>query len=59
MTTQTTSGCARASPLRNNGLVNPPGGAPTQDFAGIPRSAGGRIDRGAYEFDELFINGFE
>lgn len=47
------------SPLRNSGVASPPGGAPTQDYAGIPRNAGGRIDRGAFEFDELLVDGFE
>jgi hypothetical protein len=47
-----------ASPLRNSG-VTPNGGALDRDSLGMPRVQGGRIDRGAFEFDELFNNGFE
>lgn len=46
------------SPLRNGG-VTPVGGALAIDFAGSPRTQGTRIDRGAYEFGEVFANGFE
>jgi hypothetical protein len=48
-----------ASPLRNSGMAEPPGGTPNVDLVGVPRSAGGRIDRGAYEFEELMSDGFE
>lgn len=46
------------SPLRNSG-VNPSGGIIAVDFDDLPRIAGSKIDRGAYEFGELFGNGFE
>ena len=46
------------SPLRNSG-VNPVGGIGVLDFAGENRVTGPQIDRGAYEFQELFANGFE
>lgn len=47
-----------ASPLRNSGAT-PTGGALAFDLQGLARVQGGRIDRGAHEFEELFINGFE
>lgn len=46
------------SPLRNGG-TNPTGGALSVDFDGFARSQGLRIDRGAFEFREVFANGFE
>lgn len=48
-----------ASPLRNSGNSAPAGGALSLDSLGMPRVQGGRIDRGAFEFDEFFANGFE
>lgn len=48
----------RTSPLRNTG-INPTGGALGIDFLGDPRLQGTRIDRGAFEFAEVFGNGFE
>ena len=47
-----------ASPLRNSG-VTPNGSALDRDSLGMQRVQGGRIDRGAFEFEELFNNGFE
>lgn len=47
------------SPLRNSGDANPPAGVPALDYAGLTRKAGVRIDRGAYEFEELMGDGFE
>lgn len=46
------------SPMRNSG-GSTPGGALEVDFAGFVREQGTRIDRGAYEFREVFANGFE
>ncbi len=47
------------SPLRNTGLNAPAGGLPTLDFFGNVRVQGAAVDRGAFEFAELFSNGFE
>ncbi len=46
------------SPLRNTG-VSPSGSIVEVDFDNLPRVAGSKIDRGAYEYDEAFANGFE
>ena len=46
------------SPLRDSG-VNPTGGALVLDFDSNTRVFGPRIDRGAFEFVNLFENGFE
>jgi hypothetical protein len=48
----------RNSPLRNAG-INPTGGALAIDFLGDARLQGPRIDRGAFEFAEVFGDGFE
>jgi hypothetical protein len=47
------------SPARNSGWNAAPGGLPTTDFSLNPRILGGQVDRGAYEFDGFFANGFE
>lgn len=47
------------SPLRNSGNNSPQGGLWNVDLEGSPRVQGGVADRGAYEFSELLINGFE
>lgn len=47
------------SPLRNSGQNAPAGGLPTLDFFGNLRVQGIAVDRGAFEFAELFGNGFE
>lgn len=47
------------SPLRNAGSNNAPIGLPVFDNVGEPRPQGGRYDIGAFEFPELFKNGFE
>lgn len=47
------------SPLRNSGSNAPQGGVWTVDVEGSPRIQGGTVDRGAYEYGEMFINGFE
>lgn len=47
------------SPLRNSGNNTPQGGLWNVDIDGTPRPQGGVADRGAFEFGELFINGFE
>ncbi len=46
------------SPARNSGS-GAAGGSLDSDLFGTPRVQGGRIDRGAHEYDELFGNGFE
>lgn len=46
------------SPARNSG-AGAAGGSLDYDLFGTPRVQGGRIDRGAHEYDELFGNGFE
>jgi hypothetical protein len=46
------------SPLRNSGAP-PPGGVLDIDFLGDTRSQGSDIDRGAFEFAEIFASGFE
>jgi len=47
------------SPVRNTGYNSPPGGLPSANYSGNARIQGGKVDRGAFEFDELFGNGFE
>ncbi|MFO1495588.1 MAG: choice-of-anchor Q domain-containing protein [Lysobacterales bacterium] len=47
------------SPLRNSGTNTPQGGIWTVDVEGSTRIQGGTVDRGAYEYGEMFINGFE
>lgn len=47
------------SPARNSGLNAAPGGLPATDYSLNPRILEGRVDRGAYEFDGFFANGFE
>lgn len=49
---------AADSPLRNRG-ANAAGGLAMTDVAGLPRWMGSSVDRGAYEFDEAFSDGFE
>jgi hypothetical protein len=46
------------SPMRDSG-ANPNGGALSFDFDGSARVQGARIDRGAFEFGEVFADGFE
>ena len=46
------------SPLRDSG-ANPVGGALALDFESNFRIFGPAIDRGAYEFVNVFENGFE
>lgn len=56
------SGDARpreGSPLRNSGTNAVPGGNNFIDFDFAPRQQGARVDRGAFEFREVFANGFE
>lgn len=48
-----------SSIARNSGAAAVVGGNTTLDFNGQPRIQGGRIDRGAIEFSEFLINGFE
>lgn len=47
------------SPLRNSGTNAVPGGNNFIDFDFAPRQQGARVDRGAFEFREVFANGFE
>ena len=48
----------RNSPMRDSG-INPIGGALILDFESNSRVLGAAIDRGAYEYVNLFENGFE
>ena len=48
-----------ASPLRNSGTGVPAGGLPSAGFFKGQRVQGGVVDRGAFEFEELFTSGFE
>lgn len=48
-----------ASPMRNAGNNNSPIPLPSRDLDGSGRPQGGRYDIGAYEFPEVFANGFE
>lgn len=48
-----------SSIARNTGSASAVGGYTSQDSFGDARVQGGRIDRGAREFGELFANGFE
>ena len=49
----------RSSPLVDAGLNAPTGGLPGASFDAGPRLVGPRVDIGAYELDELFVNGFD
>lgn len=46
------------SPMRNSGATVA-GGLATTDVAGMPRWIGNAVDRGAYEYDELFGDSFD
>lgn len=48
-----------ASVARNSGNGSPTGGLTTWDVAGAKRVQGAAVDRGAFEVDELFGNGFD
>ncbi len=48
-----------ASVVRNSGNNSPTGGLTTWDVAGAKRMQGSAVDRGAFEIDELFGNGFD
>jgi hypothetical protein len=50
---------AADSPLRNAGLGAPAGGLAAEDLTRAKRVQGGRVDKGAVEFPEIFTNGFE
>lgn len=52
-------GLSASSIARNSGAAVVVGGNAALDFSGERRTQGSRIDRGAYEFSELFANGFE
>lgn len=45
--------------VRNSGNNSPAGGLTTWDVAGVKRVQGSAVDRGAFEIDELFGNGFD
>lgn len=47
------------SPARDSGMNNAPGGLTTFDYTRNARILGGQVDRGAYEYDGLLVNGFE
>lgn len=49
----------RSSPLIDAGLNAPTGGLPGASFDGGPRLVGPRVDIGAYELDELLVDGFD
>ena len=47
------------SPLRDAGLLNPPGGLPSFDIEGQPRSYNASVDMGAYQHgDRIFADNF-
>lgn len=48
-----------ASVAHNSGISAPVGGVTAVDIKGLKRVQGTSIDRGAFEFDELFGNGFD
>lgn len=48
-----------SSPARDSGMNAAPGGLTAIDFLLNPRILGAQVDRGAYEFDGYFANGFE
>jgi hypothetical protein len=43
----------------DTGLPSPPGGLSSLDAAGRPRVINGTVDKGAYEYNEIFADGFE
>ena len=47
------------SAAHNSGNNSPAGGLTTWDVAGAKRVQGPAVDRGAFEIDELFGNGFD
>lgn len=49
----------RSSPLIDYGDDAPPGGMPSVDLLGTPRTVGTRPDVGAYELDRLFDDDFD
>jgi len=49
----------RSSPLIDAGMNGPVGGLPAISFDGGPRVVGSRVDIGAYELDQIMVNGFD
>jgi hypothetical protein len=47
------------SPLVDAGFDAPAGGLPALDILGLPRKMGAHVDIGAYELDEIFVDGFD